>query len=69
MKTHEMTNLYACYNEEEDFRILVCALDELEANQLAREYGFDSNLKGSWDIEDFDKDTHFDCDYVISGGF
>ena len=66
MKIHEMTNLYAGYNEEEDFRILICALDEHEAHQLAREYGFESNLKGSWDIQDLDTDTHFDCDYVIA---
>ena len=69
MKAHEMTNLYAGYNEQEDFRILICALDVHEAYELAREYGLDSHIEGDWDIEDFDQNTHFDCDYIISGGF
>lgn len=69
MKAHEMTNLYVGYNEEEDFRILICALDSTEAHELARQYGFDSKLKGNWNIQDFDADTsntRFDCDYVIA---
>ena len=66
MKVHEMTNLFVGYNEEEDFRILICAFDSTEAHELAREYGFDSKLKGNWDIQDLDKDTQFDCDYVIA---
>lgn len=70
MKVHEMTNLYVGYNAFEDFRILICALDKEEAQELARDYGFDANIGGAWRItEDFDENTHFDCDYVISGGF
>lgn len=67
MQVHEMTNLYAGYNHEEDFRILICAFDKVEAQELARQYGFDSNLKGNWDISEyFNHNTHFDCDYVIA---
>ena len=65
MKAHEMTNLYVGYNEEEDFRILICALDANEAHELARQYGLDSKLKGTWVIQDLDANTQFDCDYVI----
>ena len=66
MKIYEMTNLFVGYNEEEDFRILICAMDSVEAHELARRYGFDSNLKGNWDIQDLDENIHFDCDYVIA---
>ena len=66
MKIHEMTNLFVAHNEEEDFTILVCAFDSTEAHELAREYGFDSNLKGGWDIQDVDGNENFDCDYVIA---
>ena len=66
MKIYEMTNLFVGYNEEEDFRILICAMDSTEAHELARQYGFDSNLKGNWDIQDIDGNENFDCDYVIA---
>lgn len=66
MKMHEMTNLFVGYNEEEDFTILICAFDSTEARELARQYGVDSKLKGNWEIQDLDVDTHFDCDYVIA---
>ena len=66
MKVHEMTNLFVGYNEEENFRIIICASDSTEAHELARQYGFDSKLKGSWEIQGLDIDTHFDCDYVIA---
>ena len=66
MKIYEMTNLFVGYNEEEDFKILICAFDSVEAHELARQYGFDSNLKGSWKILDLDVGDRFDCDYVIA---
>ena len=66
MKICEMTNLFVGYNEEEDFKILICAMDSTEAHELARQYGFDSNLKGSWKILDLDVGDRFDCDYVIA---
>ena len=64
-----MTNLFISYNEEEDFRILICAFDKTEANELADKYRTDSHLDGKFkimDIEDDISQIHFDCDYVIS---
>lgn len=63
------TNLFIGYNEEEDFRILICALDKEEAQVLANDYRFDSKLKGSFEIQDIEDgidNVRFDCDYVIS---
>lgn len=71
MKWNEMQNLFIGYNADEDFRILICALDKQEAHELAREYGLDAGLEGDWKITETDPDidnTHFDCDYVITGG-
>ena len=69
MKACDMTNLFVGYNKTEDFRILICALDKEEAAELARCYGFDASLEGSWEISEFsDMDTKFDADYVITGG-
>lgn len=62
------TNLYIGYNKEEDFRILICAFDEVEAKELSDEYRCDSNMQGCFEITEADKidNIHFDCDYVIS---
>lgn len=63
------TNLFVGYNETEDFRILICAFDEEEAADFAREYCTDAKLRGTFEIQNLDKkmdDIHFDCDYVIS---
>lgn len=62
------TNLYIGYNNEEDFRILICAFDKIEANELANEYRCDSNMQGEFEVTETEKidDIHFDCDYVIS---
>ena len=67
MKAVDMTNLYVGYNKEEDFRILICALEgEKEAQRLANEYASDNNMNESFEISEFnDLNTHFDCDYVI----
>ena len=67
MKVTDMTNLYVGYNKEEDFRILICSVEgEKEAQRLANDYADDSNLKGEFEIQEFnDINTHFDCDYVI----
>ena len=69
MKWNEMQNLFIGYNEEEDFRILICAFDGIEAAELAREYGFEAHIEGKWKITETDPNidnTHFDCDYVIA---
>lgn len=71
MKWHEMQNIFVGYNEEEDFRILICAFDKQEAYEIVREYAFDANLEGEWEISETTADsnnTHFDCDYIITGG-
>lgn len=63
------TNLFIGYNEEEDYRILICAFDKTEAAELAREYQFDAKLNGSFEISEPENgidNVHFDCDYVIS---
>ena len=63
------TNLFIGYNATEDFRILICAFDKIDAIELAREYGFDAGLKGKWEITEPEKGIdgiHFDCDYVIA---
>lgn len=63
------SNLFVGYNKEEDFRILICAFDITEACDLAREYGFDAGLSGSFEISEPKNgidNIHFDCDYVIA---
>lgn len=67
MKVTDMTNLWVGYNETEDFRILICALDIQEAHEIANNYRLDSHLDGDFEISEFnDINTHFDCDYVLS---
>lgn len=61
-------NLWVGYNEKEKFRILICAFDEEDANELAQEYRFDSGLEGKFKVAKAEKvdDLQFDCDYVIA---
>ena len=62
-------NLFIGYNREEDFRILICAFDREEAQELANEYKFDSGLNGKFEIKEIEggiDHIHFDCDYVIA---
>lgn len=70
MKITELTNLFIGHMEDEDFTVLICALDEQEAMDIAREYANDSGFNSDPDnitIEDFaDTKTHFDCDYVLT---
>lgn len=69
MKWYEMQNLFIGYNEDEDFRILICALDEIDAHELAREYGLEAHIEGEWKITETDSNannTRFDCDYIIA---
>lgn len=63
------TNLFVGYNEEEDFRILICADNEFEAREKAEEYLIDAGLEGEFDIEEMEDKViamRFDCDYVIA---
>ena len=66
MKAHEMQNLWVGYNKTEDFKILICALDEQEAYEIAESYRTDSNMEGKFEIREFtDVEEKFDCDYVV----
>lgn len=64
----KFTNLYEGYNKTEDFRILICAFDRNDAQELADGYCLESDLEGSFEIGDVGSidETHYDCDYVIS---
>ena len=63
------TNLFIGYNEEEDFRILICADDEFIAKEMADIYRVDAGLEGKFKIEELKDEViamRFDCDYVIA---
>ena len=68
MTITDLSGLYVAYTQYENFRILVAATDEHEANELARQYFDDAGIMyASVDISEFtDVNTKFDCDYVIS---
>jgi hypothetical protein len=66
MKVNDMTNLWVGYSEEDDFRVLICALDLEEAQEIADEYLSDTHLEGAFVITEYeDVNTHFDCDYIL----
>ena len=69
MRITEMTNLFVGYNPDENFRVLICALDIQEANYIAETYLNDSHMKGKFTIstpESKDlENMHFDCDYIL----
>lgn len=66
MKVNEMTNLFVGYNETEDFKILICASDEIEAQEIADSYKDDTNMEGKFEIKEFlNTEEKFDCDYVV----
>lgn len=67
MKITQLTNLYVGHNKEENFTVLICALDEEEAADIARQYKVDSLMKGNFEITEFTHtDITFDCDYVLT---
>lgn len=66
MKVNEMTNLWVGYNRTENFKVLIVALDEQEAQEIADGYRLDAHLDGEFEIYEFtDVNEHFDCDYVL----
>jgi hypothetical protein len=69
MKINEIEGLWCATNIKEDFTILVVALEEIEAKEIAIGYFDDSNMSVQPDeikITKFtDLDTQFDCDYVV----
>lgn len=65
------TNLFIGYNKEENFRILICAWDESEAEELAEGYRIDAKMDGKFVISEPQTDDcndAYSCDYVISSG-
>lgn len=67
MKVTDMTNLWVGYNEEEDFRVLICAQDKQEARQIANGYRVDTLMEGTFEITEFtDVNVRIDCDYVLT---
>lgn len=67
MKINDLTNLWVGYNEAENFRVLICALDTKEAQEIANIYRLESGMEGSFMISEFtDVTTSFDCDYVLT---
>lgn len=70
MKANELNNLWVGYNKTENFRVLICALDIEEAQEIADGYRFDSRMEGKFEVAEFDNlDTHFNCDYVLMNGY
>lgn len=66
MKINELTNLYVGYSKVDDFRVLICASDEAEAQEVANIYLSDTHLEGTFEITEFkDINTRFDCDYIL----
>lgn len=69
MKINELNNLWIGHNETENFKILICALDKIEAQEIANEYNLDSHMIGTFEITKFtNTETQFDCDYVLTNG-
>lgn len=69
MKINELNNLWIGLNEEENFKVLICALDAEEAQEIAENYRLDSYMEGNFAITEFsDVNTVFDCDYVLTNG-
>lgn len=63
----QFTNLWEGYNENEHFRILICAESIEEAIKLAEEYRKDSKMEGTFEVKEdpYISNKKFDCDYVI----
>lgn len=66
MKINDMTNLFVGHNDKEDFTVLICALDTIEAKEIANTYAFDTNLKGEFVVSEYKGNEEFDCDYILS---
>ena len=70
MKIHELEGLWVAKNTKENFEILIVAVDEIAAMNLAREYFDGSDMDSSpknIEISAFDDvGIEFDCDYVIA---
>lgn len=69
MKVNDLNNLWVGYNKTENFRVLICALDTEDAQEIANSYCLDSHMEGKFEISEFNNtDMQFDCDYVLTTG-
>lgn len=69
MKINELKGLYVGYNAQEDFRVLIYACDEKEAQEVADGYAQDIGFDGSFTITeptDNIANLRFDSDIIIS---
>ena len=66
MKINDINNLFVGYDEEDDFRVLICASDEKEAEEIAKSYKEGGNLSGEFTISELEGNERFDCDYVLT---
>lgn len=67
MNVNELTNLFVGYNKTENFKVLICAGDEEEAQEIADDYCEVSDMDGCFVINEFSNiNTRFDCDYVLT---
>lgn len=66
MKVSDMRNLFVAINKKENFNILICATDQIQATSLALEYYREAGLDGYGEVRRFnDVNINIDCDYVI----
>ena len=69
MKANEMQNLWVGHNRTENFKVLICAFDEIEAYEVSESYRRDSHMEDHFEITEFtNMEERFDCDYVITNG-
>lgn len=67
MKITEMANLYVGYNEKENIKVLICAINKEEAEYVAEDYKFRNDIEGNFVISTYDNvETEFDYDYVLT---
>ena len=66
MKVNELSGLYVVENKKENFKILVAALDEQEAMEIARDYFMESHMEHeNLTVHKLkDDDTNIYCYYI-----
>lgn len=66
MKICDMENLFVGCNNEEHFKVLICAPDAITAEKIVEEYRVDMNLAGKFCIAEFDNtEINIDCSYIL----
>ena len=54
MKISDMRNLFVAINKKENFNILICVTDQIQASALALEYCREAGLDGCGEVKRFD---------------